>query len=448
MKKLGLQRFTPIAWVVLAAIAASLTRRYAHGHVTPWGELIYFLHRVVFKVFGGFPAAQSYAVDVVKLGSWIVSETFGALALWTMFLVPLGFVARLTARARLRAGTADPLDRFRAWTRNHRVGTQLALAFVPFLWGAGAMRALYFGIDGDVSLNGALLRLIPVALASSLVHYAGTRSLLGSLLAPTIDPTEEARIEIGPDEITFDAVAVTREAQAAVGALAGLSLGMTVWIAALPIATLFRDPRLFAAVAAYIVIAIATATTFRFASRVAVGLDGVLVKGTSKTRFYAYRDLDDVAVANGDIELRRRGKVLLRLQMHGADAVRREAVTDRIRTNIARVKAGESAVAAQLVASSSKEALSRVASGRTDYRAATLSREALWALIEGPTVDAESRRAAAEALATTNDDHERARLRIAAEHCADPRIRVALTELAERIPEDASPARRHASARP
>ncbi len=87
------------------------------------------------------------------------------------------------------------------------------------------------------------------------------------------------------------------------------------------------------------------------------------------------------------------------------------------------------------MSSSSKDELARVASGGADYRAASLSREALWALIEGPAVDADARRAAAEALATTSDVAERARLRIAAEHCADPRVRVALAELAEALPD-------------
>jgi hypothetical protein len=279
-----------------------------------------------------------------------------------------------------------------------------------------------------------LAQLLPVVIASAAAEYGAARATVRAFLAPTLDPTQtETRIEIGPDEIVFDAVAVTREARAAVGGLAALSVAMVVWLAALPIATLFRDPRLFAAVAAYTAIAALAATAFRFASRVAVGVDGVLVKGTSRTRFYAYRGLDGARVANGDIELLRRGSVVVRLQLHGADAVRREAVLARIQENLERVQRGEHAVAAQLVSSSSKDQLARVASGGADYRAASLSREALWALIEGPTVGAEARRAAAEALSRTSDLAERARLRVAAEHCADPQVRVALSALAEGI---------------
>ena len=96
-------------------------------------------------------------------------------------------------------------------------------------------------------------------------------------------------------------------------------------------------------------------------------------------------------------------------------------------------------MAAQLVASATAEHLTRVAAGGADYRAASLSREDLWALIEGPAVDAASRQAAAQALARTNDDSERVRLRVAAEHCADPSVRVALERLAEANPEEGRP---------
>ena len=444
MKRLDLKRFTPVLWVTLAWFGTWFTAdRYMAGGHTTWQAILDFLDRFTFRAFGGFPAAQAYVADIIRLIDWSATPTFAALATWATFLVPLGLVGRIMARARLRTGARDPLERLRDWAHAHPRWMQLLLGLFPLLWGIKAARFLHS--FHEVTMG----EVLPIAIASALLQYAGARSVAGAFLAPTVDPGEESRIEIGPDEITFDAVAVTREARAAVAGLAALSVAMVVWLAALPIATLFRDPRLFAAVAAYTGIAAVTATAFRFASRVAVGVDGVLVKGSSRTRFYAYRDLDGARVANGDIELLRRGarpdslgepggprpeKVVLRLQLHGADAVRRDAVAARIRENVARIQRGEHAVAAQLVSSSSKDQLARVASGGADYRAASLSREALWALIEGPAVDADSRRAAAEALARTSDDADRSRLRVAAEHCADPQVRVALVELAEGIP--------------
>jgi hypothetical protein len=60
-----------------------------------------------------------------------------------------------------------------------------------------------------------------------------------------------------------------------------------------------------------------------------------------------------------------------------------------------------------------------------------VTREQLWAIVEGPEHDARTRVGAAGALATTGDVAERARLRISAAHCAEPQVRVALQELAE-----------------
>jgi hypothetical protein len=433
-----LRRFTPVAWIVLAWIGVWLTaNRYVPDGHTLWGELIAFLDRFTFKAFGGFPAAQAFVAGIIRLVHLGTSWSFAMFATWASFFVPLGFVARIASRARLRSGATDPLDRVRAWTLAHPGWTQVLLALLPALSGVAMHKAFRRIFDeGEITFA----QILPVALVSAGAQFAAARAVVRALLAPTLDPAEaDARIEIGPDEIVFDAVAVTREARAAVGGLAALSVAMVVWIAALPIATLFRDPRLFAAVAAYMAIAGITATVFRIASRVAVGVDGVLVKGTSRTRFYAYRDLDSARVANGDLELLRRGSVVVRLQLHGADAVRRDAVLARIQENLERVKRGEHAVAAQLVSSSSKDQLARVAAGGADYRAASLSREALWALIEGPAVGSEARRAAAEALAKTNDVAERARLRVAAEHCADPSVRIALVELAEGVAREGDP---------
>ena len=59
-----------------------------------------------------------------------------------------------------------------------------------------------------------------------------------------------------------------------------------------------------------------------------------------------------------------------------------------------------------------------------------LTRDQLWTLVEGPEHDRETRTAAARALATTGSEGERARLRIAAEHCAEPKVRVELLGIA------------------
>ena len=389
------------------------------------GEAFRFLDKVVLRVFGGFPSIQSFlwdSLEVFRHSSWMVLGLYIGLGL---FALPLGFLARILARGRVRAGTPDPLAAWRAWVSAHPAKVWALSAVPAVLWAGGAIKHFTDWSEFSLQSIAAVVLLLGYALA------AGMHGWAQALVAPTVDPEESLEIEIRPEEITFDAVAVTRETRGAVAALAGLSLVMVIWLAALPIATLFRDPRLFAAVAAYTAIAFGGAALFRIASRVAVGVDGVLVKGTSRTRFFAYRDLDDARVTWEDVELVRRDRAVLRLQLHGTDAARRDAVLARIRENIARVKQGKDAMAAQLVASATAEQLTRVASGGADYRAASLSREALWGLIEGPTVDGGSRTAAAAALAKSSDAGDRTRLRVAAERCADPKVRLALEELAE-----------------
>jgi hypothetical protein len=417
----GWGSFRPAVVLVLAWVVAG-----SHGS-RPYELALRFLDKFLSRVFSGFPATQEYVSDLLFHANMRLGEAYSHALGWATLLVPVGFLARFLARALVRGGGRDPLDRARAWTAA-RPRWATALLALP-----GSLLALRIFAQDFLGHPDHSATAVPLLTVVMTAIFIGSRSGLRSLLAPTVDPDEEARIAIGSDEIAFDAVAVTRETRAAVAGLAGLSVVMVAWIAALPIATLFRDPRLFAAVGVYVALALGGAAVFRLASRVAVGVDGVLVKGSSRTRFFAYRDLDDARLSWTDLELVRKGRVVLRLQLHGADAVRRDAVLARIKENIGRVQQGNDAMAAQLVASSTREQLARVASGRADYRAASLSREALWSLIEGPSVDGASRTAAAEALAKTSDGAERARLRVASAHCADPKVRVALEELAEGV---------------
>jgi hypothetical protein len=76
------------------------------------------------------------------------------------------------------------------------------------------------------------------------------------------------------------------------------------------------------------------------------------------------------------------------------------------------------------------ESLGSSSHGGGNYRRPAMAREQLWELIEGPLADAAARTVAARALAPQLDDHERARLRVAAQSSADPRVRVVLLDLA------------------
>jgi hypothetical protein len=64
--------------------------------------------------------------------------------------------------------------------------------------------------------------------------------------------------------------------------------------------------------------------------------------------------------------------------------------------------------------------------GSDAYRDPGIARELLWQVLEDATAEHAERAAAAIALRASLDDEGRARLRVAASHCGEPRVRVAL----------------------
>ena len=383
------------------------------------------------RVFAGFPAAAMFVgLEFEKLLE-VLLLTFGVTLFFGTGLAVVGALVRMVARARVRAGQADFLDRLRGWSARTRLLNALLLApSLAWVWilAHPARWELEHLDEYWASLGHAA---IPLALGAWGM-FAMARKGVRELLAPTTGDAAEDTFAIGPDEIAFDAVAVTPRTVGLVAAFTAFMVLFPFVVAKLPLLELYRhgelDLYLFAGYAA---VAAAGAYAFRKASRVAVGVDGVHVHGTARARFFAYRDLDAARTnRNGDVELVRNDAVVLRLQLHGEDAARRGAVLARIRDNIIRVQEGRGAIAAQIVATASKEDLARLAHGAGEYRMANLSREQLWGLVEGPEVAASARKAAAEALVGTRDESERTRLRVAAERCAEPEVRFALEELA------------------
>ncbi len=398
-----------------------------------------FIHDAIYRILSGFPSASRH---VDSLYDQLV-DILGAAYAYTLFfgtgLAVVGALVRMVARAGVRAGEKDLLDRLRAWTAAHPRTTR-ALLLAP-----GVCPALLAVVPQALDaaylrewVAGAADRAVPLALAVWGIFLMAKKGLR-ELLAPTLGGAgAETHFQISPDEIAFDAVAVTPRTLGLVGAFLVLMITIPLLIAKLPILELYRhgqlDLYLFGGYAAF---AAGGAYTFRKASRVAVGVDGVHVHGTARSQFFAYRDLEAVRTNGADIELVRRGrlppeemKVVLRLQLHGEDAARRDAILARITNHIVVASERRGAVAAQIVATASKDELARLAQGGGDYRMVTVSRDHLWGLVEGPEVEASARRAAAEALARGSAVEDRARLRVAAAHCADPVVRGALEELA------------------
>jgi hypothetical protein len=411
------------AWGLVSAVVA------IDRHSNVWWRMDQWVENAIARVFSGFPAITDLVENMYRQMIGMTAWAYFVTLFLSTGIASLGFATRLIARSRVRAGHADFLDRLRAWVSAHPKGERLLYAAPGALW--ALLDVSRWGHYEYRNLARMIGIVTPGFLIAAVGMYLVARRGMRALLAPTIDGELAAStMTIGADEIVFDAVAVTREAKAIVGSVAALSVAVTALIASRPIISLFHDRWPFYIMASYVVLATVTAVAFQRASRVAVGVDGVHVRGTSRAKFYAYRDIDEARAKGGDIELVRRGKVLVRLQLHGEDAARRGAVLARITEHVARVKEGRGATAAQMVASSSKEALARVAHGGADYRMAAMTREQLWALVEGPEIEASARKAAAEALVTSRDDSERVRLRVAAEHCAEPQIRIALEEIA------------------
>ena len=385
--------------------------------------------------------------------AWYVAGHVGLIAFTAMLagatmVMPLGYLARTVARARLRSGQPDTLDRVRAWMAAYPRSTAGLKAAPALAWVGVALsfaRELRWGPFTD---QPAALCIVAMAVAAA--AHGLTRAGTASLLAPTLGQTPSPE-EPGPSaekDIFLRAVAVTRETRAAIAGVAATSAIVAAVLLALPWQAIGSLP-IEIGLLSYLALVLGGATVFQRASRIAVGVDGVFVTGTSRTRLVAYRDLDDARAAGGNVELLHGGAVVLRLQLHGEDASKQDAVLSKIREAIERARRGASAVAGQLVASATAERLQRLARGDGgEYRRPALTREQLWEIVEAPEVDTSARTAAAGALVMTDERGARARLRVAAEKIADPAVRVALRELAETDDEMSKEAQRGQSVSP
>jgi hypothetical protein len=378
--------------------------------------------------------------QLYRLVAGVAGASYGTTLAAATVAAALGFVARKFARARVVAGLADPLDAVRAFFARSRAAAR-ALAFVPAaLWMAGVgawqLRATRF-LDSGSADGFTWLAVVGFVLPAGLAfvtQVALVRRGLRALLAPTVEGGEQAKIEMAADGFVFDAVAVTFETRAAIAAMAAFPFVFFVVMGALR----HLQNRTFdlAMMGAYVALTTAGAAAFARASRISVGVDGVLVKGTSRRRFFAYGDIDGVKTSGTDIELRRGTRTVLRLQLHGKDVARREALAARIEQAITRAHAEREAPAVSFVASASSSELANVAAGGGDYRRSAISREELWSLVEGPASGSHMRRAAAEALAKSGDETERARLRVAVDNSANPALRDELAALLEEEEEE------------
>lgn len=366
---------------------------------------------------------------------WLVSQ-FVSVAYTTTLVTSavgavVGAVARTLIRARVRAGLPDPLDHLRRFTSGRPRLANGLLAVLPIAY-AGLLVRFFTAVIDDKGWDSVLAGVALPALFTILAQLVIARRGLGALLAPTLSE-EETTGAVTADGFTFTAVAVTTETIAAVGGLAAVSVVMVTLAMLLPRV----GPAFATALLAYLALAVGGTALFRRASRISVGLDGIHVSGSARERFIPFREIDRARVNGQTIELVRGEHIVLRLQLHGADAIRRAPLAARINAAIEVAVAQRNEPAVVFVSSASSEAVGRAAGGASTYREAPPPREKLWQVLESPAVDAAGRKAAATALARDGDGAERARLRVAAEQCAEPSVRARLEELLAAEEEDA-----------
>ena len=363
----------------------------------------------------------------------LVAATYGAALIGSVFALIVGALVRFLVRSRVRAGRRDRLDRLRAFVEKHPRWTA-AMTALPALGWATIIARVATRLADRGAWEAALPQVVfPTGIAFFTIAYV-VRAGVRAFLAPTLDrdAAEQQGMDLDAEGFTFDAVAVTTRTLGAVGAMIALTVGVFATVTSREALTFFRETHTGGAfLAAYIAVALGGSYLFARKSKIAIGLDGVLIGGTSKRRFVAYRDIDHARVVGETIELRARDRTVLRLQLHGEDAGRRDAIVERLNAAIARVQTHRADPAAAFVEGASVAELTRAAEGASSYRMAAPTREKLWEIFESPVLAAAARRAAAEALVPGIDAEERARFRVAADQVAEPATRTRLQELIE-----------------
>ncbi|MFT3764827.1 MAG: hypothetical protein QM820_04820 [Minicystis sp.] len=405
-------------WVVLTLVV--------EAHATR--ELVYAFVGAMESAFGEIGERSAIAF-VLRSVEMLMMALIGA-----TLAAPIGLAARAHARARLRATGRDPLAPLRRLLDARPWWLRLA-TWMP----AAIGMALALGDPlGDAWAARFRALALVLTMPSAFAVTALVRRYLRLVAAPPARAEDLEAVAASADQLFFSAVAVTREARGLVAAFAVTTAGFLAALVALPVATPVNHGG--ALLATYAALAAAAAFAFRRASRIAVGLDGVLVTGTSRRRFFAYRDLESADVTvSGDIVLRARGRDLLRLQLAGDDAPRIASILQRITAGIERAHAQAGDGAQRFAEAASEKALAQAAHGRADYRGRAASREDLLTIVESPATTAEARAAAASALGRAANEDEKDRLRIAAGLCAEPAARAVLLRIAAGAPEEEEP---------
>jgi hypothetical protein len=181
----------------------------------------------------------------------------------------------------------------------------------------------------------------------------------------------------------------------------------------------------------------------RLSARVDVGSDGILVRRLGEQRFVSYRAIAELRPKepNGILVRLARGRPLqLTVGGWAHRAELRDVLVERIEEARSAFVASDGTSGTEaLVAPGGRPAERwlrevRALARARHYRETRLDREHLWRVVDDAAAPPTTRAGAALALSEL-DQPGRARLRVAAEACAEPRLRVALTRVAEGAPD-------------
>jgi hypothetical protein len=205
------------------------------------------------------------------------------------------------------------------------------------------------------------------------------------------------------------------------------------------IALLHGGARASTTAAATIAFVLVVALSVRSFARVDVGRDGVLVRRPGVQRFLSYRVIESAYVDGRNVlilVLKSGENISLSLGISAAKRQLCHSLVERIeeaRTTFGRDDGLEGAEA--LVAPGGRAPARwlrevRALAGARDYRETRLDEERLWQVLDDVTAPRGTRAGAALALSAL-DQASRTRLRVSADACAEPKLRVALTRVAE-----------------
>lgn len=406
---------------------------------------VFGLERILYDAIVGAPTYDEAYWAAVKLfsGVWgtLSAGYKGTLTLATVAM-PVAAIVRFVWRVRVRAQELDSSEKPRAFTKNHPTLVAALAALPPLLWtyfSATVLERTSNLYAFDDLLVGFAAPAFVIFGTQYLLVRTGWRAMTAPLFAGDLDRTAEG--------FTFQAVAVTARTRAMVAAVGVLSLAMLGLVYSLKVSTMMHNPVFIGTLLGYLALTVGTAAFFVQASRISVGLDGVYISGTARARFVPYRDIDSVKLEENDLDLMNGSERVLRLQLHGDDALRREALAGRIRVAIeqAATQRGDTTVA--FVDNANVGAIERAAAGASNYREVTPSREKLWEMLDSPALDAKGRSAAATALAKECSTEEYERLKVMAENTADPAVRSHLRSLVVELEEFAQEAHAKADSR-